>query len=368
MGKVLIFGGTFDPPHKGHRHLLKSALRQEHFDRVLLIPAYIPPHKDHTPALSFEMRCGVLKDFFSDIEGLEILPIEQERGGKSFTIDTVETLQAQFPNDELYLLIGTDMFLSFETWRRYEDLLKSVVLIVGSREKGDREKLEGFADYLNGKYRCKGIVLCSMKPVVCSSSELRALGKGLAERALNHINIELDVKRARHTLQVADYAKKLAPNVGVDPEKAYLAGLMHDCTKCYSTDWHLQYAKEKGILLTEDDLASPQVLHQITGAVFAEQELGCSDQEILTAIACHTTGKPQMLPLEMLLLFADSCEPTRTYSGVERLREAGENDLKKGTLMLLTELIVSLKERKVPLHPKTSEAKESLLKELEKNG
>ncbi|MBQ7935954.1 MAG: bis(5'-nucleosyl)-tetraphosphatase (symmetrical) YqeK, partial [Clostridia bacterium] len=357
MGKILLFGGTFDPPHKGHRHLLRSAMEQEQFDRVLLIPAYIPPHKDHHPALSFEVRCGILKDWFGDIAGLEISALEQERGGKSFTVDTVEAILAENPGEELYLLIGTDMFLSFETWCRFEDLLKKVFLIVGSREIGDLSKLEAFRDYLKSKYTCKGIILCSMEPVVCASSDLRAAGNGLAQRALEHIGKEMDVKRARHTMQVANYAKRLAPNVGVDPEKAYLAGLLHDCTKCYTTEWQVRYAKEQGITLSDEDLASPQILHQITGAVFAQKFLGAEDEEILSAIGCHTTGKPGMTPLEMLLFFADSCEPSRTYPGVEKLRMAGEANLKEGTLMLFDGLIASLIDKKAYLHPKTLEAR-----------
>lgn len=363
-----MFGGTFDPPHKGHLHLLKSAMRQIEFDKVMLIPAYIPPHKDHKPALSFEARSGILADWFGNIPNLEISDIEEKRGGRSFTINTVEAILAENPLDEIYLLIGTDMFLSFETWCRFEDLLKKVFLLVGSREIGDFDRIKFCRNELLKKYKCKGIFLCDMDPVVCASSDLRATGDGLAQRAMEHIGLELDIKRARHTMQVADYAKKIAEKVGVDPEKAYLAGLLHDCTKCYSADWHIQYAEDNGVLLLEEDLACPQMLHQITGAVFAQKELGVDDNEILLAIACHTTGKPNMTPLEMLLFFADSCEPSRSYPGVEDLRRAGESDLKQGTLMLLDGLIASLIEKKAFLHPKTLEARASLLKELRKNG
>ncbi len=83
MGNILLYGGTFDPPHKGHLHLLKSALGEREFHRVFLIPAYIPPHKDHRPALSFGMRSAILRDWFGQIKGLEILDIEQQRGGRS---------------------------------------------------------------------------------------------------------------------------------------------------------------------------------------------------------------------------------------------------------------------------------------------
>ncbi len=368
MGKILLFGGTFDPPHKGHRHLMDCALQQEQFDRVFLIPAYIPPHKDHDPALSFEMRKAILIDRFGDIPGLEISDIEQKRGGRSYTIDTVTALQQQYPNDTLYLLIGSDMFLSFERWYCSEQLLQQLILVVGSRKTGDYPRLEAHKKLLEEKYKCKGIILCSMEAVECASSDLRATGGGLAERALAHISKGCDLKRARHIMLVADYARVLAPKFGIDPEKAYLAGLLHDCTKSYPTAWHLEYAQTHGIVLTQDDLACPQVLHQFTAPYFARHELGAEDEEILSAIGCHTTGKQGMSPLDMLIFFADACEPGRDYPGVQELRKAGEADLKKGTLMLLTHTVTYLNSKKQSLHPQTACARDDLIKELEKNG
>ncbi len=368
MGKILLFGGTFDPPHKGHRHLLETALQQESFDRIFLIPSYIPPHKEHRPALSFEARKGILRDWFGDIPALRILDIEQKRGGRSYTIDTVTALRQEYPEDTFYLLMGSDMFLSFDRWYCADQLLKQLILVVGSREKGDFDQLQACKERLEQAYECKGIILCSMEAMVCASSELRAAGNGLAERALAHIGSQLDVKRARHTMQVADYARRLAPKNGVDEEKAYLAGLLHDCTKCYSNEWQIEYAREQGISLSKDDLACPQVLHQLTGPVFARKVLGVEDEEILSAIGCHTTGKPKMSPLELLLFFADSCEPSRTYPGVAELRKAGEADLKKGTSMLFDHVIASLNDKKQFLHPLTAAARNDLLKELEKNG
>lgn len=363
-----MFGGTFDPPHKGHRHLLDAALAQEDFDRVFLIPSYIPPHKDHRPALSFEARKAILLDWFGDVPGLEILALEQERSGRSYTVDTVSTLRERYPDSTLYLLMGTDMFLSFETWNRFADLLRDTVLLVGSREPGDRGKLEEQKRQLESSYTCKGIILCSMEPVVCASSALRAAGGGLAGRALEHIGQALDPNRARHTMQVAEYAQRLAPLCGVDPEKAYLAGLLHDCTKCYPISWQISYAEQEHIDFSADDLASPQVLHQLTGAVFARNALGARDEELLAAICCHTTGKPAMTPLETLLFFADSCEPSRRFPGVEEIRSVGEKDLNRGALLLCDRSIQYLIQKKIHLHPQTVAARNYLLKELEKNG
>ena len=368
MGKILLFGGTFDPPHKGHRHLLETALQQENFDRVLLIPAYIPPHKEHSPSLSFELRKRVLFDWFGDLPCVEISDIEQEREGKSYSIDTVKALQTLYPDDTFYFLMGSDMFLSFERWYCSEQLLERLILVVGSREKGDRPKLEAHKQHLLNHYKCKGIILCTMEAVACASSDLRAAGGGLAERALVHISRETDLKRAGHILRVADYARSLAPRFGIDAEKAYLAGLLHDCTKCFDTDWQTSYAKEKSIPLTEEDLASPPILHQLTAPCFARETLGAEDEEILSAIGCHTTGKREMSDLDLLIFFADACEPGRDYPNVTELRKIGEKDLKRGALAVLEHTLSYINSKKQSLHPQTADARDDLIKELEKNG
>lgn len=343
-------------------------MKQQSFDQVLLIPSYIPPHKSHRPALSFETRAGILKDWFGDIKNLEISDLEQSRGGQSYTADTVQAIMEQYPDGELYLLIGTDMFLSFETWSRFECLLKQVFLIVGSRETGDYDRLCAHRERLIRQYECKGIFLCRMEAVECASSDLRARGDGLAERVLAHISAHLDLSRARHTMQVADYARALALKFGADGEKAYLAGLLHDCTKCRSHDWQINYLKEHGFDLSKEDLASPQILHQYSGAIFAKEELGASDPEILSAIECHTTGKEGMSLLDRILFFADSCEPSRDYPDVEQLRAKGEQDLRAGVLALLEHTAAYLKSKNLSLHPLSASARMSILKELKENG
>ncbi len=362
-----MYGGTFDPPHEGHRNLVDAAFKETAFDRLLLIPSYIPPHKAHSPALPFETRKGLLLDCFGDLPGVEVLDIEQKREGKSYTIDTIHQLEAVYPNGELHFLMGSDMFLSFENWRCFEELLEKLILVVSSREKGDLSQLKAHREMLMREYDCKGIILCNQEPVICSSSAMRELGGGLAGRIYRHIGEALDAKRACHTFRVAEYARQLAFKSGLDPEKAYLAGLLHDATRCYSEEWHRGYIQKHQIPVSSVDLQYPHILHQYTGAKFAEEELGVDDPVILNAIQCHTTGKEQMEPFDMLVFFADSCEPGRNYPDVEELRRLGEQDLKKGTLAVLEHTTAFLIEKGSPVHPRTAAAQMHLQKELNEN-
>ena len=93
MKKTVIFGGTFDPPHEGHKNLLRSVMKKG-YDRAIVIPASVPPHKQRENAQAdFERRLALTRDMFSDMENVSVSDIEGKRKGKSFTIDTIEELE-----------------------------------------------------------------------------------------------------------------------------------------------------------------------------------------------------------------------------------------------------------------------------------
>lgn len=136
--KLLLFGGTFDPPHKGHMSILKNAIAAVQPDAVWVVPADTPPHKQAsaTPAALRLAMCACFKPLFP---GLVVSDIEIGRGGKSYTVDTVAALQQQYPGVRVYLCIGSDMLLTFTEWRSYRTLLHKVVLVAQCRESEDRQ-------------------------------------------------------------------------------------------------------------------------------------------------------------------------------------------------------------------------------------
>ncbi len=143
--KIGIYGGTFDPPHLGHMSAARAAARALHLDQLLIIPAGIPPHK----ALSGSSASGedrlAMAEIMADRLGLgseipvKVLDIELRRAGKSYTSDTVRELKAECPEDDLWLFMGTDMFLSFHTWHEPEVIASLVGLCVFGRSEGDGE-------------------------------------------------------------------------------------------------------------------------------------------------------------------------------------------------------------------------------------
>lgn len=139
MERIGIFGGTFNPPHIGHIEAAKQAITALKLDILLLIPDKAAPHKTmpHGSA-SPEQRLEMLRLAVADIPGIRVSDMELTRDTPSYTYLTVEALRRRYPREELILLMGTDMFLSFHSWRNAQQILENVSLAVFYRgEKGE---------------------------------------------------------------------------------------------------------------------------------------------------------------------------------------------------------------------------------------
>lgn len=173
MKKLLLLGGTFDPPHNGHMSLLQAAVQAVRPDSVVVMPTGIPPHKEagHTAAALRLQMCECFRPLFP---ALTVSDLEIKRAGKSFTVDTVRALYAQKRGADLriYLPMGSDMLLYFSHWRDYETLLQSVTLVAHCRDKDDITPVEECAAAL----RARGgeVLLVRGQIVEVSSTEIRA--------------------------------------------------------------------------------------------------------------------------------------------------------------------------------------------------
>lgn len=126
-----------------------------------------------------------------------------------------------------------------------------------------------------------------------------------------HLKKKLSPTRFEHTMGVSYTCIALAMRYGCDLDKAEMAGLLHDCAKRYDDVTIVQKCEKRGIELTEGELRAPAVIHAKLGAWMAEHKYGITDPEILSAIACHTTGKPEMSLLDKIVYVADYIEPRR---------------------------------------------------------
>ncbi len=132
--RIGIFGGTFDPIHVGHLAAAVNAKAGAHLDKVLMVVANIPWQKEGLRKVQpASERLALVEAAVSGVEGLEASDIEIQRGGKSYTIDTVLEIKKLFPDDDLFLIIGADVAYELDTWDRVDDLADLVTLVIVNR-------------------------------------------------------------------------------------------------------------------------------------------------------------------------------------------------------------------------------------------
>ena len=172
--KIGIFGGTFNPPHLAHLNIAEDFSGRLSFDKLIIIPTYQPPHKQAQSLADGEDRLEMCRLLF-DAENTEISDMEIRRQGKSYTYDTLCQLEEKYPEAELYLIIGSDMLLSFHKWYRYEDILRKCTLCVLTRENDiDNAHMKAYAIEVLGLGE-GDIVFSSLEPTVLSSTRIREM-------------------------------------------------------------------------------------------------------------------------------------------------------------------------------------------------
>ncbi len=165
-------GGTFNPPHMGHLNAATAAKENIPLDKLILIPAGIPPHKKMAEnSATVEQRLEMTRLCAEEI-GAEVSDVEIRREGKSFTVDTLAHFRDVYPDAELWLIMGTDMFLTVETWRRAEEILKKTCIAAVPRNDGDMKKLREHSEFLREKYGARTRII-DVAAVTISSTELR---------------------------------------------------------------------------------------------------------------------------------------------------------------------------------------------------
>ena len=374
--KIGVYGGSFNPPHLGHVRAAQACQKALGLDRVLVIPASIPPHKQMASGSPVAMeRFRLTQLAFSQLPGFEVLDLELRREGKSYTVDTIRALKAQYEQDELFLMMGTDMFLSFQDWYCPAEIARLTRLVCFSRYDADeknRSALFKQADALEARFG-KRPVLLENDCFDISSTEARRLvrfgiaesylpeavlreiavlglygagenDKGLSFERLKDVSLSLHKpSRVPHAIGVCETARDMAKKFGANEDLAVRAGILHDVTKALGAKQQLMLAEKWNVALTDFERANPQLLHAKTGAAAARELFG-ECEEVASAIEWHTTGKIDMTKLEKIVYLADMIEPNRTYPGVDAIRAAAEKDLDEGVLLALERTIAHLQE------------------------
>ncbi|MBO4420623.1 MAG: nicotinate-nucleotide adenylyltransferase [Lachnospiraceae bacterium] len=389
MEKIGIMGGTFNPIHLSHIMIAGRALEYLKLDKILFMPSKLPAHKDNDELVSEKDRNAMVKMAIKDYPGFEFSDYEMKRDGYTYTADTIEHLTHENPDVRYYFILGGDSLAQFEKWHRPEYILEHCALVCAPRIsdavglKGNNEEFIKIAKHLvekftrkrdNGSVFVPEIHFIPGPLVSISSSDVRnhikcgmsitgmvpaGVDGYIAENGLytdaffesikQDLQKTLTPKRYKHVINVAETAFKLALSYGVDPVKAYMAGLLHDCAKFYSDEEILKEAEKYGIVPEPAELATPcNLLHSKVGSFIAAEKYCIEERDILDAIYYHTTGRPGMSILEEIIYAADILEPGRDMAytpSLDILRSEASYDLDMVVYQLLENVVPYLKEK-----------------------
>lgn len=385
MMKIGIMGGTFNPIHNVHLLMAEEAARQFKLDEVWFMPSKNPPHKKGADIVSAAHRTRMICHAIEGNPKFVFSDLELRREGTTYTSDTLEIIEKENPDCEIYFILGGDSLREIETWHKPAFVMKHCHILAAHREDETGKQLKEKAEELRKTYKAE-ISFIKMPLIDISSSELRRqLQKGTSvdyripdavmkyirfhnlygyekplfkkkvttPKILSYLKATLRPKRFRHTLGVAYTAANLAAVHNADEDKAFLAGLLHDCAKFYETEEQIALCDEAGISLTETEQLNPALIHGKLGAFYAKTKYQVEDEEILSAIRYHTTGHPDMTVLEKIIYLADYIEPGRSMDckphSLQKVRAACFQNLDEGMRFALENGISYLREQNQPI-------------------
>lgn len=381
MKCIGIFGGTFDPIHDGHLFLARAAAEHFALDEIWFLPLNIPPHKE-APAATVQQRMALITKAIANHPSYSLCNLEISRPGITYTVDTLRLLH-QKEHARFAYIIGSDTLIDLPNWKDYRQVLTLCSFICIPRTgAADLQKTANRLRQDGAQIR----MLAVTAPDISSSMIKSRLQNGLSVAGLIPKNIEQDVltiytrkenkspmnrqelldklkplideTRYQHTLSTEKTAIMLAKCHGVNSEKASLAALLHDCAKAVSKNpkaFCEKYHIEAYLPLYKDYPLC--VIHAPLGAHMAKAYFGVDDPEILSAITWHTSGKPDMSPLDAVIYLADYTEPTRhSTPELEEIRALSKTDMDHALLKAMDYSIARMKKKDFPIHHTTLDA------------
>jgi len=338
--KILVYGGSFDPPHAGHIELLKSAAAYLRPDEVRVFPAFLSPLKEASRTAP-ELRMKLISAALAEAAVPAVTDdFEIKRGKKTYTYQVLRYLAGLEPDAKLYLLVGSDCLPDFHLWKNHEEILRRCTLLVGTRP--------GFTatEHFRGKYEFQ--LLPGIFPLAASNELRRELAitgiipntvsPSAAELIRRENRYGLDMhkwlaenlrpERYQHSKNVARLAGELAVIYKAPPLKAITAGLLHDAGKGIKdiTGYcALHGIKPEGF--EEISKNAPALLHSFASAHMAKTMFGVHDAETLAAIAKHTLGAARMTTLDKILYVADISSYERPFAEAALIRQTAQTDL-----------------------------------------
>ena len=379
-----LFGGTFDPFHNAHRALVKHAVLSLGLDQLVVMPVGRAPHKNRRTSFAayrYEMACRGTKG----LARVCVSDDEIKTPGVDYTYHTVQRLKAEGEGTLRYLVSGSDVLMSIDSWYRPEALLKEVDLAVAVRGGIDLELVKKRARAVEAQYGCR-VTLFEMPKMELSATAIReALSnarhieedcpRGVTSFLQQYRPYEftpvfeslddeawqqlLDAEewawthqsqeRRLHAASVAQYAGKLAALNGEDVRLAALGGLLHDVAKTMPENerdmlvdrYFARYPSERAGL---GSCVNEALAHGPASAMLVWERSGVRDDRLSEAIAFHSTAAPDMSRLSELLFLADKIAYDRSFERLDDIRSLAETgSIAEAMRLCLREVLGALK-------------------------
>lgn len=321
MKKVVLLGGTFDPIHDGHVHILKEAMNDIDAEEGWFILAGQSPLKD-SEQLSFEIRSQFVQWMIEDEPQLKLCTIENDLPKPNYTINTLKELKALYSEVQFSYLIGSDQAQQFNKWFNYQEILNIVDVLVYPREGYEYQKLDGMIEVAATEYPVSSTEIRQMVSFKTHPKILNEIAlKGYY--ALDKLKYHQNDKLMNHSLRVAQLSKTLAKHHGLDQELAYAIGIAHDLCKQWDDQEMLKYLNE-----SEREFPQP-VWHGFVSAKWFAKKMKVKDNRFYNAIYSHTLGD-NVQPYSQIIYIADKCEPARKGKRNQEILDLSILDLNAG--------------------------------------
>ncbi len=337
---ILVYGGSFDPPHQGHLELLRAALEQTGA-AAIVVPSHQNPLKA-APGASASDRLALLKLALNGLPAalrrrVQISRFELDKR-VVFTWMTLAHLKKLHPGAELGLLLGSDCLQSFTRWRRWKDILRMARLVIG-RRPGESAAPPPGAEVLWLEGVFPPLSSTGLREALRAGEDVRLPAgvlqhvrrRGLYDQGIHRwLKARLKPDRYAHVLAVARMSRRLAHIHGLDAQRAGRAALLHDAGRALSLKEMVAYCRRYRVEVPrreEIERRNPLLLHAFVSADIARRRFGVTDEGVLSAVRNHTLGRPGMPALDTLLYVADVASEDRTFAASARVRELAFKDL-----------------------------------------
>ena len=342
--KICLFGGSFNPIHKGHIKIAKEAINFLNLDKLIFIPCQKNPFKKNNYYVSGGQRIEMINLVLEN--KMEVSDFEIKRQGFSYTIDTIKYFKNKYPNDELFFIIGSDNLTKLSKWKNIDQIVRMVKFVVFKRSnKINKTNIK--------KYNC---LLINNQIYNESSTEfLNGNFEVLSEKILHYIGKEkiyfenilkniLDEKRYLHSLHARNFAIELAKANNYDVNKAAFAALVHDIAKNIANN---NKEKARNIIKKYEPQRSQiedYKLHQEIGYIILKHIFNV-EEEIAHAVRVHTSLDINLNILDKIVYLADKLCQGRKYPGIQKTRKVALKNIDQGLKLVINQTILFNKEK-----------------------